>query len=934
MATYTDAIQKLYVAYFNRPADFAGLTYWQGVVDAAKGDTSAVSKAFAASDEYKKAYAGMDAYHVLNQVYINLFGHDADLAGLQFWGPKLQAGSITIDSVVTTVAAGAQGTDKVAFDSKVAAATAFTNQLDTAAEILGYSGDVANGMAKTWLTSVKDDATLKAAIADAALAATVNSITHPPVPGQTYVLSQGLDTLTGTSGNDTFNAFAFNNVSGANANTLQSVDSIDGGAGNDILNIEVKYDGTSANLNGGLAGTVKNVETINIDNSQADATLLTAAGAVDASLFSGATLINQIGKANSIKNVAAGTTAGFQGVVATAAAGLTVSANSTATSAAAALNGLKGAAATAGAEVDNQAVLKFDGAKLASVSVTGTLAKNDTAAGNKTANLDLFVTAGKDVQAVTVNSAVKTSLHVGNAAGSTKAVASVDASASAGAIKFDATGLTSLATIKTGAGADSITVNTTTAIDNPATDADDTVSAVVSAGAGNDLITVNTTGAGNTSIDAGDGSDEVDVAATAQNVTVNGGAGDDYLVFARGVGAKDVVNGGDGYDMLAIKGTSLIAQDYEILRAVVTNVEGLEFQDGITAADASKLAQFQEFDFDGASSINKVADAQSLWTWANLSATNAGYVQGSSASNATYAGSLHIDAFGGTAGAGAHVMVNAYTKDVVLNVNATAATSSAAGSASMVELTGDATTATVNLTNSVNAATTATATADVLATFVLNTGTGAVAAGGYHAGAYAADAKLTTLTLTGNGQAVVSNAASASVKLTTIDASGMTGVAAYDSTKQVGGLDFTGNDGLAETVKLGGGHDVVRTASTYQNMDTISGLKIVGNADGSLNTAKSDMIVTGVTTFAKTTVTGATLGLALTDAASKAGNNLVFTYNGDTYVFIDNATTTIDASNTVGTFGSDDVVIKLVGSYDLDLLVLNLNSVAAPVPTV
>ena len=28
MATYTDAIQKLYVAYFNRPADPAGLAFY------------------------------------------------------------------------------------------------------------------------------------------------------------------------------------------------------------------------------------------------------------------------------------------------------------------------------------------------------------------------------------------------------------------------------------------------------------------------------------------------------------------------------------------------------------------------------------------------------------------------------------------------------------------------------------------------------------------------------------------------------------------------------------------------------------------------------------------------------------------------------------------------------------------------------------------
>ena len=74
MAVYTDAIQKLYVAYFSRPADAAGLAYWEGVVTAAKGSTAAVSAAFAASAEYKAAFAGLDEYHIVDQIYLNLFG--------------------------------------------------------------------------------------------------------------------------------------------------------------------------------------------------------------------------------------------------------------------------------------------------------------------------------------------------------------------------------------------------------------------------------------------------------------------------------------------------------------------------------------------------------------------------------------------------------------------------------------------------------------------------------------------------------------------------------------------------------------------------------------------------------------------------------------------------------------------------------------------
>ena len=42
--TYYNDLQKLYVAYFNRPADTAGLAYYEGVLENAKGDAKAVDR--------------------------------------------------------------------------------------------------------------------------------------------------------------------------------------------------------------------------------------------------------------------------------------------------------------------------------------------------------------------------------------------------------------------------------------------------------------------------------------------------------------------------------------------------------------------------------------------------------------------------------------------------------------------------------------------------------------------------------------------------------------------------------------------------------------------------------------------------------------------------------------------------------------------------
>lgn len=180
--TYHNAIQKLYVAYFNRPADFAGLNYWQSVVEAAKGDTTAVSAAFAGSAEYQTEYNQFTNAGVVTQVYKNLFGHEPDAPGLAFWVNALNTKAMTVSEAVTQIAAGAQGTDKIAYDSKVLVATSFTAALDTPAEQAGYTGTAPNAAAKTFLAGITTAAQATAAIAPAALDASVAAVVKAGVP--------------------------------------------------------------------------------------------------------------------------------------------------------------------------------------------------------------------------------------------------------------------------------------------------------------------------------------------------------------------------------------------------------------------------------------------------------------------------------------------------------------------------------------------------------------------------------------------------------------------------------------------------------------------------------------------------------------------------------------------------------------------------------
>jgi hypothetical protein len=156
MADNTNAVEKLYVAYFSRPADSAGLTFWNNELNVNPNGLQEISANFAASAEYKAAYAGMTNAQVVSTVYQHLFGRAAEQAGVDFWAHALDTHAMTIDNVVTQIAAGALSTDLFAYNAKVSVATTFTAHLDTAAEQQAYSGDAANKIAIDFIATVKD----------------------------------------------------------------------------------------------------------------------------------------------------------------------------------------------------------------------------------------------------------------------------------------------------------------------------------------------------------------------------------------------------------------------------------------------------------------------------------------------------------------------------------------------------------------------------------------------------------------------------------------------------------------------------------------------------------------------------------------------------------------------------------------------------------
>lgn len=156
MAEPVIEIQKLYVAYFGRPADPDGLEYWTDMLANNTASLQDISHEFAASAEYHSKFDGMNNRAIVTEIYDNLFGREAEATGVDYWAGLMDRGVISIDDVVRDISEAAVDGDEVAFSGKVAAAGMFTLRLDEPDEIAAYAGSAANNIAMEYIATVRD----------------------------------------------------------------------------------------------------------------------------------------------------------------------------------------------------------------------------------------------------------------------------------------------------------------------------------------------------------------------------------------------------------------------------------------------------------------------------------------------------------------------------------------------------------------------------------------------------------------------------------------------------------------------------------------------------------------------------------------------------------------------------------------------------------
>jgi Ca2+-binding RTX toxin-like protein len=132
MTVDQNSIVGLYVIYFNRSPDPAGLAFWQSQ----DVTIEQMAAEFGASPEAKALYPFLAAptlanpTEFINEIYQNAFGRDADEAGLEFWLGVLEQDSSpeSVAQFVLAVAQGAQGTDFDTLQNRADIALQFTQE--------------------------------------------------------------------------------------------------------------------------------------------------------------------------------------------------------------------------------------------------------------------------------------------------------------------------------------------------------------------------------------------------------------------------------------------------------------------------------------------------------------------------------------------------------------------------------------------------------------------------------------------------------------------------------------------------------------------------------------------------------------------------------------------------------------------------------------
>ena len=149
--SYRDQVQIMYVAYYGRPGDAGGLDFWAGKLEQVNGSLMEIIDSFGNSMEFTERFGDLDDEELVNNIFLQLLGRNADGGGLNFYVNGLREGRFTLASIALNVADGTQNRDELIKTNKLRAANAFS---EAYVEAGADYGEFQIEDAKLWLAEV------------------------------------------------------------------------------------------------------------------------------------------------------------------------------------------------------------------------------------------------------------------------------------------------------------------------------------------------------------------------------------------------------------------------------------------------------------------------------------------------------------------------------------------------------------------------------------------------------------------------------------------------------------------------------------------------------------------------------------------------------------------------------------------------------------
>ncbi|MEE9397587.1 MAG: DUF4214 domain-containing protein [Methylococcales bacterium] len=207
---YIDQVQKMYIAYYGRPAEAEGLDFWAGQLALSQGDLSAIIDLFASSEEFQNRFGGLENDVLVKNIFNFVFNREADTDGLNYYVGNLDSGAMTLATVASRILSGARDTPSGAQDAtmianKVQVGNFFSVTTDKKNAIYGENQI---DSALNLLSAVTEESdSVQAAVASAT--GLIESFpTYNKILGDEssniLIATEEKDVLTGGAGEDTF----------------------------------------------------------------------------------------------------------------------------------------------------------------------------------------------------------------------------------------------------------------------------------------------------------------------------------------------------------------------------------------------------------------------------------------------------------------------------------------------------------------------------------------------------------------------------------------------------------------------------------------------------------------------------------------------------------------------------------------------------------